>query len=174
MSINKSNKTKNQNNFPSKRVVDLQLMEKRVQKLTIRLWAGMFLMFIMLAVGVISFYYEEIALALSGDYNKGTGAGQDNILTAADWNNLDDDFKQTLNCKVKSVTLFVSPPNAGVEVSCDPGWVLTGGACDVYNPDSNWPDSYIVSTGGTLSYRCHVGNDSASTVTAFANCCQLN
>jgi hypothetical protein len=88
MLINNHNKTENQNT----EISNLQSMEKRVKKLTTRLWAGLFLLFIILTAGIIMFanlYYEQIALALDpADYDKDPG----DILTAEDWSRLDVDF----------------------------------------------------------------------------------
>ena len=66
--INKNKKIKDQSNPALNQITSLQSMEKRVKKLTIRLWAGLFLLFVMLAAGVLlfaNFYYEQLALALT-------------------------------------------------------------------------------------------------------------
>ena len=86
MAINK--KSENQNNIISSQIANMQSMEKRVKKLTTRLWAGIFLLFIMLLSGILLFYYEQLALALTGNYTMTSG----DLLTAGDWNTLSDDF----------------------------------------------------------------------------------
>jgi len=52
--------------------VDLRSMEARVRKLTVRLWAVIFLLFLIFAAGGLLFY-EKLVLALSGDYTKVSG-----------------------------------------------------------------------------------------------------
>ena len=89
MIINK--KAKNQNSVNADQIANLRLMEKRVNKLTTRLWAGLFILFIMIASGILlfaNFYYEQLALALTGNYTMTSG----DLLTAGDWNALADDF----------------------------------------------------------------------------------
>ena len=87
--LNNHNKTKKQDIASDQ--VDIAQMQKQIKKLTLRLWAGIFAVFIIIAVGVLMFtsvYYEQIAQALTGNYGKATG----DLLTASDWNNLDNDF----------------------------------------------------------------------------------
>ncbi len=89
--MNINNKTKNQDNVNANQIANIQSMEKRVEKLTTRLWAGLFLLFIMLSAGILlfaNFYYEQLALALTGNYTMTSG----DLLTAGDWNNLSTDF----------------------------------------------------------------------------------
>jgi len=86
-----NNSIKNQSTKISNQILDLQSMERRIKKLTTRLWAGIFLLFIMLAAGILlfaNFYYEQLALALTGNYTMTSG----DLLTAGDWNTLADDF----------------------------------------------------------------------------------
>ena len=89
MPINNHNKTKKQDIASDQ--VDVLEMKKQIKKLTLRLWAGIFAVFVIMAAGVLMFtsvYYEQIAQALTGNYGKATG----DLLTASDWNNLASDF----------------------------------------------------------------------------------
>ncbi len=62
--------------------------QNQLKKLQTRLWAGIFLVFIMLLSGAL-FLYGLHVKALFGDYtNKGLG----DTLTADEWNDLDRDF----------------------------------------------------------------------------------
>jgi len=62
--------------------------QTQVKKLTIRLWAGIFLVFVMILGGAL-FLYGQHVKALINDY---TSKGPGSQLTATEWNNLDADF----------------------------------------------------------------------------------
>jgi hypothetical protein len=92
MPINNHNKTENQKTKTPNQIPNLQSMEKRVKKLTTRLWAGIFaLLFIIAISGFFLFAnmnFTMIVKALSPNYGKTSGQ----TLTANEWNTLEDDF----------------------------------------------------------------------------------
>jgi microcystin-dependent protein len=123
--------------------------DEQIKKLTTRLWVGLFLLFIILTASIIMFanlYYEQLALAaLSGDYtNKTSGS----ILTADEWNNLDEDFGSSVPAGaiiMWSGTLATIP--AGWQ-SCDG----SGGTPDLRN-------RFIVGAGSSYSTGNTGGNN---------------
>jgi hypothetical protein len=165
--IHNPRKPKTQNNSALNQAAKLQSMEKRLKKLTIRLWAVMFLLFIILSAGALLFanlYYEQLALALSSNYNKTSG----DMLTANMWNNLTNDFVAKSGDTMSgdlSVAGDVSGNQLCISGNCKSSWSglwcgLTGpGAaspmlCEGHNPENSCPSGYtqvaISVTSGTL------------------------
>lgn len=117
--------TGKQNNNLSAQINDLQLMQKNVKKLTTRFKAGLFfLLFIILVTGFFVFAgvnFKMIAQAFINNYDaKQSG----DILTAAEWQNLDDDFASVIDLQNAIPSGAVMAFNLA---ACPSGWVLADG-----------------------------------------------
>jgi hypothetical protein len=181
MTTNNPRKPKTQNNSALNQAAKLQSMEKRLKKLTTRLWAVMFLLFIILAAGAllyINLYYKQLALALSSNYTKTSG----DMLTAQEWNNLSSDFvaksgdTMSGNLTVDgglTINGDVDAPNLTRDSCYWTGWYdnVTKGVCgsNACAVDSTCPEGYFLAGIGF--------ENSPFTNTALDNwrlyCCEL-
>jgi hypothetical protein len=146
MIINNQEKSNKKDSAISNQTSNLQSMERRVKKLTTRLWAGIFLMFIILTAGIFALYYEQLALALSGDYDKGPG----DTLYADDWNKLAEDF----TALPSGVVVMWS----GALGDRPDGWQL----CDGSNGTPNLVNRFIAGAGGAYAVDATGGEDTVT------------
>jgi hypothetical protein len=142
-------------NNKSNQAPNLNEIEKRVNKLTTRLWAGTFILLIVILAGGFFIFsgmnFKMIAQALSGNYNKGTGAGQSNILTADEWNNLDDDFGITSNSATQVLANnTVYQNNTGYKLIVVAFGNAAEGLVDIegYIGSTDQPNNLVVSDSG--------------------------
>lgn len=136
--------------------INLSEIEKRVNKLTTRLWASIFVLLVLILAGGFfvfsSINFNMVANALVNSYNKPSGS----ILTADEWNKLKDDFgKVTLfEQGFFNVPIAVEIPSSSGAKFCYLTFVdddSPAGFCRVYYNSGKW---YWQTGGGGGENQC--------------------